>query len=381
MMADNVEHVISYWVIFQKFHSPWLAGVAIVAHWVPYLLLSVFVGALADRFDSRRLGQIGLALFSCVSLMWGVLVLTDALQVWHAVVLLILHGIAGLLWSTPSQVIIHHVVRPELLPSAVRSNATARYLGFLVGPAVGAGLMLVCGAGLGIIINAAFYLGPFVWLQRLPRRQGAAPARAVRGFADVVLTIRDIAPKPILVSMILLGGAASFFIGNAYQAQMPAFATDLGQGRVDFLYGALLAADATGALLGGLLLEARGLLQPSPRVAVLLAMTWCIALAGFALSHGYVLALVLLLGAGFVELAFNAMVQTLVQLNAPATIRGRVIGLYNMAASGLRMFSGLTVGFAGGWIGPRPALVASAVALLSTVALLLGLQRRQAATA
>ena len=55
MMADNIEHVISYWMVYQKFHSPALAGFAIVSHWLPFLLFSVASGALADRFDPRRL--------------------------------------------------------------------------------------------------------------------------------------------------------------------------------------------------------------------------------------------------------------------------------------------------------------------------------------
>jgi hypothetical protein len=45
MMADNVEHVISYWIMFQKFHSPALGGFAVISHWVPYLL---FAGFSAD---------------------------------------------------------------------------------------------------------------------------------------------------------------------------------------------------------------------------------------------------------------------------------------------------------------------------------------------
>jgi hypothetical protein len=49
MTADNIEHVISYWVIFEKFHSPALAGFAVISHWVPFLLFSVYAGALADR--------------------------------------------------------------------------------------------------------------------------------------------------------------------------------------------------------------------------------------------------------------------------------------------------------------------------------------------
>ena len=38
MMADSIEHVISYWIIFQKFQSPTLAGFAIVSHWLPVSL-------------------------------------------------------------------------------------------------------------------------------------------------------------------------------------------------------------------------------------------------------------------------------------------------------------------------------------------------------
>ena len=60
MMADNIEHVISYWVVFQKFQSPALAGFAVLSHWLPFLLFSVTVGALADRFDARRIIQCGM---------------------------------------------------------------------------------------------------------------------------------------------------------------------------------------------------------------------------------------------------------------------------------------------------------------------------------
>src|SRR6185369_9742157 len=100
MMADNVEHVMSYWVAFQKFHSAALGGFAVVSHWVPYLVLSVPVGALNDRFDSRRLIQIGAGLFMAVSLGWGYFFVTGTLEIWHAMVLLSLHGLAGVFWIT-----------------------------------------------------------------------------------------------------------------------------------------------------------------------------------------------------------------------------------------------------------------------------------------
>src|SRR6202043_2040504 len=75
--------------------------------------------------------------------------------------------------------------------------------------------------------------------------------------------------------------------------------------------------------------------------------------------------LALLFTAGFFELAFNAMAQTLVQLNAPTEIRGRVIGLYNMASLGLRAFSGVTVGLIGSLVGVHWSLALSALVVLA----------------
>ena len=145
----------------------------------------------------------------------------------------------------------------------------------------------------------------------------------------------------------------------------------LGHGDADLSYSVLLGADAVGALTAGFLLESRGWLLPNPRTAMVLAMLWCCAMAGFALSSFYSLAVLLLFIAGFVELSFNSMAQTLVQMNAPADIRGRVIGVFSMMALGLRTFSGVTVGLMGAAIGIHVSLAISALALLALSALLL----------
>ena len=377
MMADNIEHVISYWVVFQKFNSPALGGFAVVSHWLPFLLFSVLSGALADRFDPRRLIQASMGLFILVSLGWGWFILTDTLEMWHAMVLLTLHGLAGVLWQPASQLLLHDIVGPDLLPSAVRLNATARWLGLLAGPGVGGLILLAFGAAGGIVLNTLFYLPLVLWMIAAPygpkfRKGATPPPRAVRGFADIFQTMRDIAGQRVVVSMILLAGCASFFVGGAYHAQMPGFAHDLGHGDPGISYSMLLAADAAGALLAGFVLEGAGLLKPNPRMAMFLAMLWCTSLVGFALTASYPVALVLLFAAGFLELSFNAMTQTLVQINAPPAIRGRVIGLFNMSALGLRTFSGVTVGVIGAMVGIHWSLALSALGVLAVVALLLG---------
>src|SRR5471030_649507 len=164
MMADNIEHVISYWVVYQKFHSPALAGFAIVSHWLPFLLFSVASGALAERFDPRRVIQIGMGLFIIASLSWSYFFVTDTLQMWQAMVILVIHGCAGVLWQTPNQMLLYDIVGPSDLESAVRLNAMARYLGVLVGPAVGGAILLALGPSVGIMLNTVFYLPLVLWL-------------------------------------------------------------------------------------------------------------------------------------------------------------------------------------------------------------------------
>jgi MFS family permease len=385
MMADNVEHVISYWVAFQKFHSAALGGFAVVSHWLPYLVFSVPVGAMNDRYDSRRIIQAGMALFILASAGWGYFFVTGSLQVWHAMLLLVIHGCAGVLWITSSQMLLYDIVGPAALPSAVRLNATARYLGVLVGPGVGSAIMLTLGPTRGIFLNTVFYLPLVLWLVRAPygrhfRKDAAAgPKRPVRGLADVLDTIRDVRKVPVVAAMILLAGAASFFIGNSYQAQMPGFALDLGHGDPGAAYTMLLGADAAGALVAGFLLETRGgMWGAGPVAATRLAVLWGAALFAFALSRSYPLALAVLFMAGFFELSFSSVTQTLVQLHAPESIRGRVLGLFNMAAAGLRAFSGVTVGLLGSATSVHGSLALSAAAFMAVAGLLLAQSRAAA---
>lgn len=385
MTADFGEHVISYWVIFKQFESTWLGGFAVISHWLPFLVLAIPSGALSDRFDTRRVIQVAMLVFAGVSLAWGVLFYTGKLEMWHACVLLVIHGLAGVLWNPATQLLLYDMVGPAQLPSAVRLVATARNLGMLAGPAVGTAL-LALGPAPGIIINAFIYVPMIVWLWKAPygprfRKDAAQPVRPVRGLADILDTLRVVASNRTLTSMMLLAGGASLFIGNAYQAQMPELAHDLGHADADITYSMLIGADALGAILAAVVLESKGFLPLTPRTALVLAIVWCIALAGFAMSSIYAVAVALLVVAGFVELSFNSMAQALVQLNAPTHMRGRIVGVFVMSALGMRTFSGVTVGVIGAIIGVHYSLALAAAILLVVLFALLFSLRRAAANA
>jgi hypothetical protein len=311
-------------------------------------------------------------MFITASLGWAYFFVTDSLTQWGAMVLLILHGCSGVLWHTSSQMLLYDVVEAPLLPSAIRLLATGRYLSLLVGPAVGGVILLQLGAINGMLLNALFYVPTIWWLWRAPYGHvfnGLTPTsrRAIKGLADIQATFKDISFNPTLLSMLLLAGAASFFVGNSYQAQMPGFVHDLAHSDQGVVYSMLLAADALGALLAGLMLERYNWIPNTPKAVLSLAALWCFCLGAFALSTNYTLALLLLVCAGFLELAFSTMTQAIVQLNAPPQMRGRVIGLYNMSSLGMRAGSGLVVGLTGGLLGIHASLAMACLILLIVV--------------
>ncbi len=373
MMADNIEHVITYWVLWEKFHSPTLAGFQVISHWVPFLLFSVTFGALADRYDCRRVIQIAQMLFMVVSAGWGVLFLTDSLQIWHACVLLVLHGCAGALWGPAEQMMLHDFVGREALPSAVRLNATFRSLGVLCGPAVGSALLLGLGPTWGIFANILFYLPLTLFLFRTKYTghvRDAAPARARVGFRDAWRTLRGLRGDHTLVAMIVLAGLGSFFVGASLQSTMPEFAASLGGGSEGTAYGVLLFANGAGGVIGGMVLEATGWIRPSVRAALVCTLLYGLTTLAFAVTSSYPLALLMLVVGGVATLASTSIAQTVVQLRAPVAERGRVLGVYSMSSSGLRLGSGFTVGLAGAAVGVHTSLAASAAALCAgTVAI------------
>jgi MFS family permease len=383
MMADNIEHVISYWVMFLEFHSPALGGFAVISHWVPFLLFSVYTGALADRYDCRRLMQIGQALFMLASAAWGLLFLTDTLQMWHAVAILVIHGFAGVMVAPASQLILHDMVGAAQLHSAIRLNATSRYLAILLGPAVGGGLMLLLGPAWGLLTNVVIYLPFMIFLARTPytgHARRAEPSRrpARPGLGDTLSIFAQAHADRRLLTMIVLGAATSFFVGSAFQPQMPEYARRFGADHAGVWYSLLLGGNAAGGVLGAILLESVSGFRPSPRAAIVCAGAWAITIGLFPFAGSYGVAVALLVLAGAFNIAFTSMAQTLVQLLAPSEIRGRMVGLFNTAMLGLRAGSGVTVGVLGAVIGVQWSLTLSAAAVVAVSMAMLARERARA---
>ena len=386
MTAESIEHVVSYWVIFESFHSPTMGGFAVIGHWAPYLFFSVYAGALADRYDCRRLIQVAQGLMMLASLAWAGLFLTGTLRAWHATVILAIHGAAGVLGSPPFQLLVHDIVGPQHLQSAIRLTAISRYFAMLVGPAIGGGLMLVLGPGVSLLVNVLLYVPLILFLFRLPytghRGEGDGPRQASRfRLSEARRLLSEVQSEGQILRMIVLAGATSLFVGSAFQAQMPEFAHQHGSDEADVWYSVLFGANAAGAVIGALLLESVTALRGGARAAIVCAAIWGILMAIFPFAHSYTASVVLLVLAGIFNIAFTSMAQALVQVLAPPRLRGRVVGLFNAAMLGLRTGSGLTVGVLGAVIGVEWSLALSASAVVLVALGLLGADLRSPSTA
>jgi MFS family permease len=347
---------------------------------VPFLLFSVYAGSLADRYDCRKLIQISQGLFALASLAWAVLFLTGTLRVWHAAAILLIHGAAGVIGLPASQLIVYDIVGPERLPSAIRLNATSRYLAILFGPAVGGGLMLLLGPGQGLLANILIYVPFTLYLLRMPytghRRDPGARRATGLGLADIQRLLGEARADSRLLTMILLGGTTSFLVGNAFQAQMPEYAHHLGADEAGAWYSVLLAANAVGAIIGAVLLESSTFVTLSARAAILCALVWGVLMAVFPAAQNYPVAVLLLVLAGIFNVAFTSMAQTIVQLLAPPHLRGSMVGLFNTSMLGLRAGSGLTVGVLGALIGVQWSLTLSSAAVVLIAVGLLAVEAR-----
>ena len=382
MMGDNIEHVITYWVLWEKFHSPALVGFQVVSHWLPFLLLSVWFGGLAERYDCRRLIQVAQGLFMLVSVCWGLLFLTGTLDVWEACVLLVLHGCAGALWAPAEQLLLHDFAEPGELAGAVRLNATFRSLGVLAGPVVGSALLLGLGAEWGIFANVLFYLPMTLLMLRTPytgHTRSGYVHRVRLTLLDGFRVLRSVGNDRVLVSMIVLAGLVALCVGGSLQVSIPSFAEALGAGSDGLGYGLLLFANGAGGVLGGFLLEATGVIKPNVRAVVVATVIFGATTLAVAVTHSYVVAVLALLLGGVANMASTSVGQAVVQLRAPVEQRGRVVGVYNMFGMGLRTGNGLTLALLGAALGVSSAVAVGGVVLVVgalAVALVIAVRRR-----
>lgn len=362
MMAAQVQAVAVGWAIYERTGSTLNLGLVGLAQFLPSVGLILFTGHVADRYDRRLVVGCCWTLEALAMALVGIVLATPTAPLWLAYAGVVLYGVGRAFDMPASSALVPSLIPAADFPNAVAVSASAMQAAAVIGPSVAGVLYAWLGKPV-FAVGACLLLGATVLISRI-QPLTSPQHRPPVSWEGLLGGIRYIRRRQIVLGAIsldlfavLLGGAT---------ALLPAMAHDVFHAD-SVLLGVLRAAPGVGALITGLTLAAYPLKR---RVGPV--MLGCVALFGlgtvvFGLTTSAYVALAALLVMGAADMVSVFIRQTLVQLETPDDMRGRVgavSGLFIGASNQLGEFeSGLTAT----WLGLVPAVVVGGLGTLAVV--------------
>jgi MFS family permease len=315
------------WEIYHRTGSKFLIGLVGLVEVLPVIALALLTGHVADRFDRKTIVRTTLTMVALSSLALATISFTQG-PIWAMYVLLFVIGVARAFQQPAKSALLVQVVSPENFASAVTWSTGAFQLACIVGPALGGVLIWLTHRPALVYLLDTTAASIFVtMLTFVPVLQAHEPSREPVTFHTLSAGIRYVwSNKVVLGAMaldmfaVLLGGAT---------ALLPVYAEDiLGVGAIGF--GVLRAAPAVGAVL---MAGALVFLPPMQRAGR--SLLWAIAGFGlativFGVSTSFPLSLAMLFLTGALDQISVVIRHTLVQLQTPDEMRGRVSAINGM---------------------------------------------------
>ncbi|HEY8474064.1 MAG TPA: MFS transporter [Natronosporangium sp.] len=361
------------WLVLQlSGDSASAVGLTVAMQFTPVLLLTLIGGALADRYDKRKLLVIANAGVAVVATTLAVLVVTGAVELWHVFVSAAALGIANAIENPARQSFISELVGSTLLPNALALNSAVFNSARIIGPAAAGGAIALFGLGPTFIIATVGVVAPLISLTRirpaellrepLPPRRARAKVR-IRDGIQYVWHRHDLVLPIVMIAIV--GGA-----GFNFQVTLPVLSkVEYGTGAASF--GLLATALAAGSLVGALAGSWRRS-RPSSYVVLGAAIGFGVSAMAVGFASPYWLVLILLLPTGFFAIYFAQAANQRVQLGSDAAFRGRVMAIYILVFLGTTPAGALAVGWwaerfgaeSAIWLGGLASVVAAGLALI-----------------
>jgi MFS family permease len=333
--------------------AAFLLGVLGLAQFVPLLLLTPIAGVVADRFERRSVGRLALGIDLLIAVVLSIATATDRLSLPLLFTIAALHGAARVFVGPALSSIAPNIVPARLMPRAIAFNSIAWQAGSVVGPAMG-GFLFAANAALPYAVSAillAVSCLSLTMIRRLPppegNRSGSAVRQIVDGFRYVWNERFLLGCVSLDLFAVLLGGAT---------ALLPVFARDILHVGPEGL-GQMRAAPAFGAAVVALWLSWKPLEQN-----VGAKMLWGVAAYGaatfaFGLSRWLPASLLFLALLGAADMVSVFIRSSLVQLNTPDEVRGRVSAISGLAVSASNELGEMQSGVAAALLGATGAVV------------------------
>jgi MFS family permease len=316
------------WLVLElSGNSPSALGMVTALQFLPVLVLTLYGGKLADRYDKRLLLIAANAVFAVTAIVFAVLVAVGVVALWHVFLFAGLLGIANAIETPVRQSFVSELVEMPLLPNALALSAATFNTARIAGPAVAGVAMAVFGTGPVFLIATALAVAPVFSYSRmraadLYREQPSGRRTPGDRITDGLRYVR--AHEDLLLPIVLM--AVVGMIGFNFPVTLAALAKiTFGAGPESF--GLLTTALAVGALMGALAGSARQR-RPSAYVVVGAGIAFGLFEVAVGFAPSFVAAMVLLVPTGFFSMYLAQAANHRVQMGVDAAFRGRVMALY-----------------------------------------------------
>jgi MFS family permease len=353
------------WQMYDLTGSPLALGLVGLVQFVPSLLLALYVGHAADRYDRRTIVAISQALEGMALLSLAAFSFLHSIDKNTILLIVFLLGIARAFEYTTFQTLLPALVKQAVLPAAIARNASVRQIAIIIGPVLG-GFLYILGAGAVYLAGGCLFILSAAIIARLHMERRTLTAREPATLTSLFAGITYIRSQPVLLGAIsldlfavLLGGAT---------ALLPIFARDiLAVG--PWGLGILRSAPALGAVVASLYLSRKPLRHKVGKIMFTAVAGFGLATIVFALSTSIVLscfALAVLGGTDMISVVIRA---SLVQLETPDEMRGRVSAVNAVFIGTSNEFGEFESGLTAAWFGVVPAALLGGIGTLAVVAL------------
>jgi MFS family permease len=329
VLAQNMEGVAQGWLVLELTNSPLMLGLTGLAFAAPTIALSLLGGVIADRADRRRIMILSQSLSATTFFLLATLIVVERIALWHVIVTAVVSGCVRAFDRPSRMALLPQMVPKDDIANAVAVGGTIWQLNRLVGPAL-AGMMIYL-IGIGPTFYCCFIaslVSVCLWLGiRLTEQTAAAAAGSVlHHMAEGLNFIRTNEVYFIFIAIVFFNSA----FGMSYLILMPVFARNvLGVGSQGF--GFLQSLGGAGALVGVLAVAWFSHSRGKGMQSLYGALAFGVLLILFAASKSYPLSLVLAFALGVASQFYMTTISTVVQINLPNELRGRVMGIYGLA--------------------------------------------------
>jgi MFS family permease len=331
---------------------------------LPILLFTLIGGVVADRRDRRQLLLLSQYVQMGAAFTLAALVYWDAVHVGHVLALSILTGLAQAFGGPAYQSLLPSLVSKAHLPNAIAFNSIQFNLARVIGPLLAGGALAAFGMVACFGLNGLSFLAVIVAILSLHIRHIPAPT-TTRMHQELKGGVAFVRAHPGLIGLAMLGFVTTF-LGNPLLTFLPVFTQSVFGGDVTE-YTRLMACAGGGAVTGALVVAWLGKFRHMGRTLLVIQSMFGVLIVLFALTRVFWVNAVVLFAAGACMIMVFAMLSSLVQLNAPNEMRGRVMSIYMVAFRG-----GMPLGsLLAGWLATltsTPAVLVMNGALLTAVA-------------